>query len=134
MGYMPKDLNDLRDEALEIAVKHGFKDASIPEDIALMHSELSEALEDYRFGKTPNEIWYEQKIDPSNNVFKTDKSSHEHNGVRILNKPCGIPSEMADVIIRVLHFCGKHQINILQAVRQKMAYNESRPFKHGKKI
>lgn len=42
---MGKGLNELRDEALRIAVEHGFKDASIPEDVALMHSELSELLE-----------------------------------------------------------------------------------------
>src|SRR5208337_4961555 len=106
-----KDLNELRDEALEIATQHGFKDASIPEDIALMHSELSEALEDFRAGKTPTEIWYEQKIDTSNNVFRTNHSYHEHNGIKILNKPCGISSEMADIVIRVLHFCGKHGID-----------------------
>jgi len=35
----------------KIAKEHGFKDASIGEDIALMHSELSEALEDHRAGK-----------------------------------------------------------------------------------
>jgi hypothetical protein len=50
-----------------------------------------------------------------------------------LRKPCGIPSEMADEIIRVLHFCGKHKIDIDKAVREKMAYNESRPMKHGGK-
>jgi NTP pyrophosphatase (non-canonical NTP hydrolase) len=49
-------------------------------------------------------------------------------------KPCGIPSEMADVVIRVLHFCGKHGIDIEKAVIEKMAFNESRPHMHGKKI
>lgn len=43
-------LNELRDNCLRIAVEHGFTDASVGEDIALMHSELSEALEDHRHG------------------------------------------------------------------------------------
>lgn len=106
-------LNKLRDEALRIAVEHGFKDASVPEDIALMHSELSEALEDYRAGKLPHETWHENR-EP-------------------LNKPCGIPSEMADVVIRVLHFCGKHGIDLQKAVEEKMAFNESRTYRHGGK-
>lgn len=121
-------LNKLRDEALRIAVEHGFKDASVPEDFALMHSEISEALEDYREGKLPHEMTY---------VFRRGMNvipmSGLHDGGEI-NKPCGIPSEMADVVIRVLHFCGKHGIDIEKAVAEKMAYNESRPFKHGKII
>lgn len=126
-------LNTLRDKALEIATAHGFKNASIPEDIALMHSELSEALEDFRDGAMPTAIWYEQKVEPSNNTFRTNQSYHEHNSVKILNKPCGIPSEMADVVIRVLHFCGKHGIDIQQAVLEKMQFNEARPYKNGGK-
>jgi NTP pyrophosphatase (non-canonical NTP hydrolase) len=103
-------LNELRDKARANAVAHGFTDATVGEDIALMHSELSEALEDYR-NNSVDLTWYEGDND----------------------KPCGVPSEMADVIIRVLDFCGKHNINIERAVLEKMAYNETRPFKHGGK-
>lgn len=106
-------LNELCKQARDIAVAHGFTESSPAEDIALMHSELSEALEDIRDGKPLNIMHYEQK-EP-------------------LPKPCGVPSEMADVVIRVFHFCGKHDIDLDEAVRQKMAYNDSRPFKHGGK-
>ena len=119
------NLTELKAEALRIATEHGFKDTSVPEDIALMHSELSEALEDYRAGYAPNHVFYRTRVE-DNDMTKLDG--------QINQKPCGIPSEMADVIIRVLHFCGKHDIDIEKAVIEKMKYNESRPFKHGKKI
>lgn len=112
-GCLGDHLNSLRDNALRIAVGHGFTDATPGEDIALMHSELSEGLEDIRGGKGLNETWYEAK--------------------KPFPKPCGVPSEMADIVIRVLHFCGKHGIDLDRAVAEKMAYNESRPFKHGGK-
>ena len=120
-------LNKLRDKALQIAEDHGFKDASIPEDFALMHSEISEALEDYRDGHTSVQIWYEKKVEGC--AIACDKYQDEDGTI---NKPRGIPSEMADLIIRVLHFCGKHKVNIEQAVQEKMLYNETRPYKHGK--
>lgn len=106
-------LNDLCKAARDIAVAHGFTEASPAEDIALMHSELSEALEDIRNGLPLNTMHYEAK--------------------QPLDKPCGVPSEMADVVIRVFHFCAKHGIDLDQAVAQKMAYNASRPHKHGGK-
>jgi len=111
-------LNKLRDECLRIAVEHGFTDASFPEDMALIHSEVSEALEEYRFGLNPNDLGYEEQDDRGRKPMK----------------PVGIPSELADVIIRVLHVCGKHGIDIENAVNEKMKFNESRPYKHGKKI
>lgn len=127
-----KTLNNLRDEALRIAVEHGFKDASPAEDIALVHSELSEALEDLRAGHAPNHLWYEEKQPGSDIPMPLADTAWSFRDGE--NKPCGVPSEMADVIIRVLHFCGKHNIDIERAVHEKMIYNDKRPFKHGKKF
>ena len=98
-------------ECKRIADEHGFTDATAAEDIALMHSELSEALEDIRAGKPLDALEYTEK-----------------------GKPIGVPSELADVVIRVMHFCGKHGINLGKAILEKMAYNESRPYKHGGKV
>lgn len=106
-------LNALAKEAHYIATAHGFTDASPTEDIALMHSELSEALEDIRAGLPLNELHHEEE--------------------QPLAKPCGVPSEMADVVIRVFHFCAKHGIDLDKAVNEKMTYNDSRPYKHGGK-
>ncbi|MEV2911712.1 hypothetical protein ABNF65_24645, partial [Paenibacillus larvae] len=57
--------------------------------IALMHSELSEALEEHRDGRHYTEIYY------------------EGNG-----KPCGIPIELADTVIRIFDACGYYGIDL----------------------
>lgn len=72
-------------------------------DIALMHSELSEQLEGQR------------KESPGDLVgFSSDEE------------------ELADLIIRALHYAGKHNLRIGSVVAAKMAKNEGRPYLHGK--
>lgn len=104
-------LNDLRDKCYATAKDKGWYDRgepSTPERIALMHSELSEALEDFRVGDVRLAI--------------------DNNG-----KPVGMPSEFADVIIRIFDFCGRHSIDIGEAVVTKMDYNDTRSYRHGNK-
>lgn len=48
-------------------------------------------------------------------------------------KPEGIPSELADIIIRVLDIAAFHEIDIAGAIADKMLYNETRPYRHGNK-
>lgn len=40
--------------------------------------------------------------------------------------------EIADAIIRLLDYCGQYELRIGEAVLAKMAFNEGRPFRHGK--
>lgn len=49
-------------------------------------------------------------------------------------KPEGIPAELADIIIRVLDICGANGIDIARALADKMAYNETRDYRHGGKL
>lgn len=44
-------------------------------------------------------------------------------------KPEGIPIELADVIIRVLDYCGYAGIDIDAAISQKHEYNRTRPYR-----
>lgn len=129
MNAMNKSLNQLRDEAVANAVAKGFTDASFVECLALIHSEVSEALEDYRDGLKPSEFRYE-----SPRTGEMYKESDFKSGIDSTCKPCGIPSELADIIIRVRDLAGRENIDLERAVEEKLAYNESRPFRHGKVI
>ena len=106
-------LTDIAEEVHAVAVEKGWYEddlGSFPEKIALVHSELSEALEDYRSNKSPTEIWYEES-----------------------GKPCGISVELADALIRILDMCAYFDIPIADAMAQKIAYNMGREHRHGGK-
>lgn len=104
------ELNEMVKHAHETAVRHGFWEPApeIGTSIALIHSELSEALEEARARK-PN-VYY-------------NKNSE---------KPEGIAVELADAVIRIADLCGYLEIDLDQIIKLKMDYNEKRPYKHGK--
>lgn len=112
-------IEQLQKEIHENAKAHGWWDGeprSFGELIALCHSELSEALEEYRNGHEPQETYYSAK--------DTEKNF----------KPEGIPSELADVVIRIMDMCGYYDINLEMAIAEKHEFNKSRPYKHGGKV
>jgi NTP pyrophosphatase (non-canonical NTP hydrolase) len=82
------------------------------EKMALTHGELSEAVEDARvYG-----------MDPDKFLYLDEKG-----------KPCGIASELADVIIRIFDVCAYFGIDIASALEVKLDYNDNRSYRHGNK-
>jgi len=81
--------------------------------LMLIVSECSEALEEMRLGHSVNMTYY--------------GSDAQGN-----SKPEGVPSELADIIIRTLDAAAFWGVDIAAAVAEKMEYNDRRPPKHGK--
>ena len=126
---MDMTIDSLMKEAHECAVEHGWweNERNFGEQIALMHSELSEVLEEYRrFGTKPRYFLYTDLHpaipgNPEPSFLEGDK-------------PEGIAAEMADLLIRAFDTCARYKIPLAEALRVKMAYNRTRPYRHGNKL
>ena len=118
----------LVNEAHANAVKHGFWDTP-PEfgtSISLIHSELSEALEEVRAG---NRIRPEEPTPP---VYYSGGGYVSTAPTACCKKPEGYATELADAVIRIADLCGYLGIDLEAVIREKMKYNATRPKMHGK--
>lgn len=122
---MELKLNDFAREVHQNAKDHGWWDEprSFGDIIALCHSELSEALEEYRADRP---MVYARDI-VTHEICEPDRMIPE-------DKPEGIAVEMIDCVIRVLDWCGHENIDIESILRLKHEYNKTRPYKHGGKV
>lgn len=106
---------------------------AIPEKIALIHSELSEALEEYRAGRVAHGIYYRDE----NGLDHDATCAWTHcpvGGALEKLKPEGFGVEMADAVIRIMDLCAVLEIDLQDCIEKKMAYNQTRPYRHGGKV
>lgn len=90
------------------AKAHGWHDERREDGtlIALIHAELSEALEGLRHGNP--------------------LSDH-------IPEFSSLKEELADVVIRCMDYAGLKKLRLGEAIVKKMLFNINRPFKHGNK-
>ena len=88
-------------------------EATVPEKLALIHSEVSEALEEFRSNKRLNEV-----------TFGEDDEEE---------KPEGFPVELADIVIRVFDLAQALNIDLGYWIARKYEYNATRKKRHGGK-
>lgn len=125
MGY-PISMKDRAEEAHRISKAKGWwseRDlerarARDPEliaaKLALIHTEVSEALEAIR-----------DHVPDSGGEWVAVEGG--------ITKPQGFASELADVVIRVFDLAEATGVSIQDAVRVKCRYNQQRPHRHGGK-
>lgn len=108
--YFHQTLTQLQRDIHDNNVAKGFYDEPVEDGtrLALIHSEVSEALEVVRHDEhAPSE--------------KCPGVSH-------------LAEELADIVIRVFDFAGYKDIDLARAIEAKVQYNLSRPHKHGKRF
>lgn len=124
-----KNLNELSKEIHKSNVDKGFYDEqprNIGEILALIHAEVSEALEAHRDNKfsKPLSAKIVNEIDEDDSeLFKESFLAHVKDTFQ---------DEIADSIIRLLDLCGYMDINIEEHIAAKLRYNKTRGHKHGK--
>lgn len=113
MHHITMALLHMTDELREINISKGFRapeggpgQNTFGDYIALLHSEVSEALEAYRSWKLAD--------------------ATEPGG-----KPEGVGSELADVLIRLIDTADVFGIDLAQEYHRKVAYNRTRSYQHG---
>jgi NTP pyrophosphatase (non-canonical NTP hydrolase) len=104
------NLKEMQKRCYSLASLKGWTEqpVPIPEQVALIHSEVSEALEAWRDNQPQS--W-------------TDESG----------KPQGLASEYADILIRIGHYAEQLGIDLEYEVNRKLNYNMLRPYRHGGK-
>lgn len=88
--------------------------------LMLLVGEASEAHEEVREGRAPNETYFEAAL------------HHDRRDSTAQAKPLGFASELADIFIRLLDTAQELGIDLPGIVAMKMQYNASRGHMHGK--
>lgn len=145
-----KGLENFISEVFKNAKEHGWHEEKreVGTVIALMHSELSEALEFARNEqklnkKGINALHHYAGVLPigllnfPKGIIATEEGVPIASNVsnKYANKPDGYLVELADVIIRIFDEVGSRGLEkeFVEILLEKHEYNKTRPYKHGNK-
>ena len=120
------NLNILAAEIHLVNKEKGFwdKERNVGEMLMLVSSELGEAMEAHRKGKSADWIGYQEAIE--GRALMSKEEAFEH---------CikdSFEDEIADAVIRLLDLAAGLNINLDKHIEAKLAYNRSRDRFHGK--
>jgi NTP pyrophosphatase (non-canonical NTP hydrolase) len=106
---------------------------NIGEMLALVHSEVSEALECDRKDKFAKLDRFEEIVPTINDEY--EEKSKDETWKELFEKYIkdSWEDELADVVIRVLDLAEFTGVDLEKHIELKMKYNSLRPYKHGKK-
>ena len=131
----PEAMEGIRQFAGEVhalAKEKGWWDAprSPVECLALVHSEVSECVEDLR---APKPFWGADGMAFVEAGITYSELRDCPDARRQLAKPVGPAVELADAVIRILDLAESQGWDIAKALSMKDAYNANRPYRHGGK-
>lgn len=118
---MNKTIAQMTAEVRDVNTAKGWRsgDNTFGDYCALLHSEISEALE----------AWRDHKLADATGEVRSALDAVGLEGQPA--KPEGVGSEFADVLIRLLDTCDVYGIDLDFEYERKIAYNATRPFRHG---
>jgi hypothetical protein len=118
---------DMQQEVVAFLKDKGWHEdgRSVGDEMALLHSEVSEALEEFREGRMTTVFLKQTGMGPR--YYDQQQGDEE----MTIMKPVGFASELADILIRLLDDADRHGVDLVEEFRIKMAYNRTRPFRHG---
>ena len=106
--------------------------------LMLIVSEAAEAQDEIRTGHAANETYYPDPLLPSSLVAEVGVEKAREliaqDNLGKLPKPEGVHSELADIVIRCFDFAATEGFELGAILAEKIAYNSTRPYKHGKKF
>ena len=123
------DIYSLSKEINKNAHQKGFweENYNTAEKLALIHSEVSEALECDRKGRYADPC---DKILQPCYVIIDEEAFAKDFEAKVKDT---FEDELADIVIRVFDLAFEKGIDLENHIELKMMYNKTRPYKHGKK-